>query len=139
MTSEALNVHLPAMPWLAPKELAALHRRLIEERDRRLAEYERDLTAAQSIQEEGMEDLGDLATMDLDREQLFAYSEQDRETLRLIEEALQRMEEGTYGLCVSCGTPIPLNRLRAIPWARYGTEMQARIESGEISASAAGG
>ena len=122
-----------------PAELAGLREKLIEERDRRLAEYERDLTAAQSIQEEGMEDLGELATMDLDREQLFAYSEQDRETLRLIEEALQRMEEGTYGLCVSCGTPIPLNRLRAVPWARYGTEMQARIESGEISESAAGG
>jgi DnaK suppressor protein len=135
---EALNAHLPAMPWLAPKELAALRRKLIEERDRRLAEYERDMTAAQSIQEEGMEDLEELATMDVDRDRLFAYSEQDRETLRLIEEALQRMDEGTYGLCVSCGAPIPLNRLRAIPWARYGTDMQARIETGEVSESAAG-
>lgn len=121
------------LPWLAPKDLAWLRRKLIEERDRRLAEYERDITAAQSVQEEGVEDFEELASMDVDRERLFAYSEQDRETLRLIEEALQRMDEGTYGLCVSCGVPIPLNRLRAIPWARYGTEMQARIENGEVS------
>lgn len=127
---EAMNTQLATMPWLAPKDLTALRRRLIEERDRRMAEYERDLGAAQAVQEEGGEDFEELASMELDREQLFAYSEQDREILRLIEEALQRMDEGTYGLCVSCGEPIPLNRLRAIPWARYGTEMQARIENG---------
>jgi DnaK suppressor protein len=51
--------------------------------------------------------------------------------LRLVEEALDRMESGDYGVCLSCEEPIPAKRLQALPWARYcvtcqdivGTEM----------------
>lgn len=39
--------------------------------------------------------------------------------LRLIEEALDRVESGDYGICLDCDDPIPEKRLRAIPWARY--------------------
>lgn len=129
---EIINPSPRPLPWIPQRDLAALRRKLIEERDRVMAEYERDITAAQSIQEEGVEEFEELAEMDAEREQLFAYSEQDRETLRLIEEALQRMDDGTYGLCLWSGRPIPLNRLRAIPWARYGTDVQERIEGGKL-------
>lgn len=39
--------------------------------------------------------------------------------LRLIEEALDRIEAGDYGVCLSCEEPIPAKRLQALPWARY--------------------
>jgi DnaK suppressor protein len=39
--------------------------------------------------------------------------------LRLVEEALDRMDSGDYGVCLSCEEPIPAKRLRALPWARY--------------------
>jgi len=39
--------------------------------------------------------------------------------LRLIEEALDRMDAGDYGVCLSCEEPIPAKRLAAVPWARY--------------------
>src|SRR5271157_3071220 len=39
--------------------------------------------------------------------------------LRLIEEALDRLSSGDYGICLSCEEPIPDKRLRALPWARY--------------------
>jgi DnaK suppressor protein len=39
--------------------------------------------------------------------------------LRLVEEALDRMESGDYGVCLSCDAPIPVKRLQALPWARY--------------------
>ena len=39
--------------------------------------------------------------------------------LRLIEEALDRLASGDYGICLACEEPIPEKRLRAIPWARY--------------------
>jgi len=42
----------------------------------------------------------------------------DAKTLQAIEEALQRIEEGTYGLCRDCGEPIADARLDAIPWTR---------------------
>ena len=42
----------------------------------------------------------------------------DAKILQAIEEALQRVEAGTYGLCRDCGQPIAYARLDAIPWTR---------------------
>ncbi len=42
-----------------------------------------------------------------------------RHELAEVEEALRRIEDGTYGRCLSCGGPLGLQRLRAIPEARY--------------------
>ena len=39
--------------------------------------------------------------------------------LRLVEEALDRVRSGDYGVCLSCEQPIPQKRLQAVPWARY--------------------
>ena len=39
--------------------------------------------------------------------------------LKLIEEALDRIEAGDYGICMSCEEPIPAKRLQALPWAKY--------------------
>jgi RNA polymerase-binding transcription factor DksA len=44
-----------------------------------------------------------------------------RQELTEIESALRRIEEGRYGLCISCGGPLGLQRMRAIPEARYCT------------------
>jgi DnaK suppressor protein len=43
----------------------------------------------------------------------------DYSQLRLIEEALDRLESGDYGVCLACEEPIPAKRLRAVSWARY--------------------
>ena len=39
--------------------------------------------------------------------------------LRLVNEALDRLDSGDYGTCLRCEDPIPLKRLSALPWARY--------------------
>lgn len=39
--------------------------------------------------------------------------------LRLVEEALDRVQSGDYGVCLECEQPIPPKRLQALPWARY--------------------
>ena len=39
--------------------------------------------------------------------------------LRLVEEALDRVRSGDYGICLACEQPIPAKRLRAVPWASY--------------------
>jgi DnaK suppressor protein len=51
--------------------------------------------------------------------------------LRLIEEALDRLNHGDFGTCQGCEEPIPVKRLRAIPWARYCVPCQ------ELAAAAA--
>lgn len=50
--------------------------------------------------------------------------------LRLVEEALDRVHSGDYGICLSCEQPIPAKRLLALPWARYCVQCQEEIGSG---------
>jgi len=47
------------------------------------------------------------------------FNSLDYGQLRLVEEALDRLEAGDYGTCLACEEPIPEKRLRALPWARY--------------------
>jgi DnaK suppressor protein len=62
-------------------------------------------------------DLADVAADDIDRKTLEALSTSDIRRLRLIDNALVRMENGKYGACMSCNTKIPKERLDAIPYA----------------------
>ena len=59
----------------------------------------------------------------------------DMKLLREISDALQRIEQGTYGACMECEEPISIKRLDAVPWARFCVTCQeaiaARIEAGE--------
>ena len=48
--------------------------------------------------------------------------------LKDIDDALQRLEQGTYGICEECGKPIDEARLEVKPWARYCVVDQARVE-----------
>lgn len=54
----------------------------------------------------------------IERELAIAGAARAREALEDAQEALNRIEDATYGLCASCGQPIPLERLEAIPYAR---------------------
>jgi DnaK suppressor protein len=56
--------------------------------------------------------------------------EQLREELEAVERAEQRLQEGTYGLSIESGEPIPAARLEAIPWAERTAEEQDRYERG---------
>jgi DnaK suppressor protein len=57
-----------------------------------------------------------------------AEAEPLSEELAAIERAERRLEEGTYGISVDSGEPIPDARLEAIPWAERTAEEQARVE-----------
>jgi RNA polymerase-binding protein DksA len=60
--------------------------------------------------------LGDLASETYDRELEEGLDEGVRETLHRIDDALKRIEDGTYGTCEIGGEPIGEERLRAVPW-----------------------
>jgi RNA polymerase-binding transcription factor DksA len=53
----------------------------------------------------------------VERERDLALSAQARETVSLIDEALGRIEDGTYGYSLVSGRPVPKERLKALPWA----------------------
>jgi RNA polymerase-binding protein DksA len=61
--------------------------------------------------------LGETATATLDREIDYSLEENSEQVLRAIDHALERIEEGTFGICETCGQPISEERLEAIPYA----------------------
>ena len=63
-------------------------------------------------------DLADQATGNNEVHIQLKLKQTDAKILQAIEEALMRMEHGTYGVCRDCGEPVSAARLNAIPWTR---------------------
>ena len=74
--------------------------------------------------------LGDTATATLDREIDYSLEENSEQVLRAIDGALQRIEEGTFGICETCGQPISEERLEAIPYATQCIDCRRKGERG---------
>jgi len=115
----------------------ALRQRLQNQRDEILNMYKQDLRAGQESADDGTEDIVDRANNAYNRELMFSLSDTERNTLLQIENALRRMDEGTYGRCSNCGQNIALPRLEALPWARFCVDCQELAEKGllELEAS----
>jgi RNA polymerase-binding protein DksA len=74
--------------------------------------------------------LADSATATLNREIDYTLEENSEHVLSAIDEALQRIETGTFGTCVRCGKPINEERLEAIPYATRCIDCQRLAERG---------
>jgi RNA polymerase-binding protein DksA len=72
--------------------------------------------------------LADTATETVEREIGSTLEEHDERLLDAIDDALGRIEDGTYGKCVNCGAPIPEERLEAMPWATLCIECKRKEE-----------
>ena len=103
---------------LSPEEVEEFKGILVEKR-KNLIEQARETLAAQEETEVRAPDEVDQASSEYD--QSFEYRMRDREKflLRKIEKALQRIDEGEYDLCESCGNPIGRKRLTARPETTY--------------------
>ena len=80
--------------------------------------------------EEVTQDIADKAANSYTKEFLFHQSDDHRRLLQLVEEALQRIGEQTYGLCVACEEEVQQKRLKAVPWARHCIACQEKQEQG---------
>lgn len=74
--------------------------------------------------------LGETATVTLNREIDYTLGENSAQVLSEIDAALQRIEDGTYGTCTSCGKEIAPERLEAHPWASLCIEDARKAERG---------
>ncbi|MGD2115924.1 MAG: TraR/DksA C4-type zinc finger protein [Acidobacteriota bacterium] len=117
---------------LSEEQAERLRERLEAERRRLLERYEDTDEREEEISLDEAEDMVDRAEDSWDKEELFAEREQERRQLLLVEEALGRLEEGTYGRCFYCGERIPSARLEAVPATRYCAEHQEQLEQGKI-------
>jgi len=72
--------------------------------------------------------MADTGTDNFDRDFALSLLSSDQDAIYEIEEALKRIERGTYGVCELTGKPIPKARLEAIPWTRFTVEAQIQLE-----------
>src|ERR1700731_3039294 len=82
--------------------------------------------------EEATQDVADRAASSYTKEFLFSQSNNDRQLLNMVEVALQRIREGTFGECNACGNEINPKRLEAVPWTRHCIECQEKVEQGQL-------
>ncbi len=72
--------------------------------------------------------MADIGTDNYEQEFTIGLVQNERETIKEIDAALQRIADGTYGVCLGTHKPIPKARLRAKPWARYCIEYRRAEE-----------
>jgi DnaK suppressor protein len=82
-----------------------------------------------SLGTDGTQDVGDDAANSYARQLLLGRSEREREALRAIDEALDRIEEGSYGECEGCGESIGEARLEVVPHATLCVECKSLDEA----------
>src|ERR671921_2033760 len=78
--------------------------------------------------DDGVKDVADQWVKDVNQEIEYRLSERASQTVADIDQALMRIDEGSYGVCGRCGKDIPERRLDALPTARYDAECQSVIE-----------
>ena len=96
-------------------------KKLLEEKEKIIRSYLQKQETQERISEEYKEpsDVEDLGQMTYTEEMLDRLSNRDMLILREIDYALEKIKNGTYGICEGCGIEIPEERLCAIPWTRF--------------------
>ena len=105
-------------------------KKLQEEREKIVKAYIHKQETQERISEDYKEpsDVEDLGQMTYTEELLDKLSQRDMFILREIDYALEKIKNGTYGICEGCGVEIPEERLCAIPWTRYCASCAEEVE-----------
>ena len=117
------------------KKLEVFKRRL-EDRQRELR-YTMNRTAqdGRDADLESAQDIADRAANSYNKEFLFSQSNNERQLLQMVDSALSRIREGSFGQCISCGEDINSKRLEAVPWTRHCIACQEKLEKGLLEHS----
>ena len=88
-----------------------------------------DQADALELSDNDVKDTVDLSVMDVNKELALRLGERESQMIADIDQALLRIQEGSYGICARCGKMIDERRLEALPTARYDADCQAIIEA----------
>lgn len=110
------------------KDLTKLKKILLTERARLLNTATTSRKSEFAIQTDDLADEADLTSVELSQGIVFTLREKEQKTLAEIDEALQRMEEGTFGQCEECDEQIGAKRLEIFPTARLCITHQEEVE-----------
>ncbi len=106
-------------------------RNLLLEQRRTATEDVRSDQATALEGDDGVKDSGEMSKSDVNKSTAFNLGERQLQMIEEIDQALFRIEKGTYGQCVHCGKPIDEQRLEAMPSARDDAKCQAAYEAAQ--------
>jgi len=112
------------------KKLDSFRKRLEERQQALRKTVSRTEEDGRIADQDSAQDIADRAANSYTKEFLFSVSNNERQLLNMVETALQRIREGTFGECVHCGNEINAKRLEAVPWTRYCIACQEKKEQG---------
>ncbi len=114
---------------MQPEKLARFKKILLANLQEHTEHVREDQAAALELSDDGVKDTVDLSMMDVNKELALRLGERESQMIADIDQALLRIEEGSYGMCSRCGKLIDERRLEALPTARYDAACQEAIES----------
>jgi len=117
---------------MTKKEMEKYRRLLDDKKSSLSAEIAKTRSAEEETTEESTQDIADKAVSSYTREFLYSLTDGERTTLLQIDDALVRIDEGAYGLCLNCGQLMTEKRLNAVPWAPYCLDCQELSEKGML-------
>lgn len=112
-------------------KLLAIKKKLLKQRTDLLSEAENTLNSKISVEKESFPDPTDQAVAELDNNFLLRLRGREQKLLKKIDEAIARIEGGTYGVCEDCGEQISIKRLEARPVTTLCIECKTRQEEEE--------
>jgi len=121
-----------------------MDKHLVSQFKRGLLEQHRELSLTIEKAEKEIRDLAgpvpldamDLSSFSASKDSLFLSVSQHRSRLRLIQQAVERLNDGSFGICVDCGSQIGLRRLQALPWASHCIRCQETSEARALAGNA---
>jgi DnaK suppressor protein len=116
---------------LDKKAIAKFKKILLKEREQIVGEVKQIVESSKEMGQDGIQDIGDEAANIYNKQVLLSLNENERLRLQEVDESLDRMENGTYGICEECGGPISLKRLEVRPVAKYCVPCLTKLEKGK--------
>lgn len=114
------------------KTLARLRKILLREREQIVGEVKQIHESSREMGQDGIQDLGDEAANIYNKQVLLSLNENERMRLQEVDESLDRIESGTYGICEECGEAIGLKRLEVRPVAKHCVSCKTKLEKGKL-------
>ncbi len=109
-------------------DIEKLREVLLQKREEIIGGVRQLYASSQEVGQDGIQDMADEASNLYTQQILMSLNENQRKQLREVDEALDRIGEGTYGVCEHCGKTIGIKRLQIRPFAKYCVQCQDMME-----------